>query len=472
VKRLESGRSRSPGAGPLYVGMAAFLLGFLLCYPPVFAIVDEDAYLTQAYLFRAGRLTYEGSTIPAPHMTVSENGHLASKYPPGNSLFLVPFTLLGWRAVFLAGLLLSLAGTLVFRLVLRELDPRASPSWALLWLCYPAVALFSRTVMSDLLAATAVLASFYALMRRRSLLSGLALGFACLVRYSTVVAVPVWLALALAGPKPKLRASLGLLAGFAPFAAAALAYNWHVFGGPLGFPMYLTGVLSGAFFPANSRYYALNLLIAYPMMLLAPLAAGRHRWHLMLPGIALLLPYCFFSFIHEGGVAERLTLGMRYLLPALPFFILGFALVCDRIVRRFRGMVVLQYSALGLLLAGALFIQFRHQRYLRIQAGYRDELYRRLPADALLVANADASELTSYAWGPRRWLHFCEFNVPMPVDDSVARAGSVYAAMLSKPGDDRPAEWTAFQALLSRYPARELVSESRSPYRLSLYRLK
>jgi len=94
----------------LVAGAVLYVLTFLALYPRTTAIVDEDAYLTEAYLFRTGRLSYEGSPIPAPHMTVESGGRLASKYPPGNSLFLLPFTLFGWRAVFVSGLLLGLAG--------------------------------------------------------------------------------------------------------------------------------------------------------------------------------------------------------------------------------------------------------------------------------------------------------------------------------------------------------------------------
>ena len=476
VKWLDFGRRRPGSTGLLYVGMAVFAAAYILFYPKIFAIVDEDAYLTQAFLLKSGHLTYESSEIPAPHMTVAEHGRLASKYPPGNSLFLVPFVALGWHAVFAAGLLLALVGTLLFRLVLRRLDDEADPGWSLLWLFYPAVVLFSRTLMSDLLAATLTLAAFYCLLRRGRwlFLAGLALGFACLVRYANVVLVLAFLVLALRPKGERLASALRLLAGVLPFAAAIAGYNWYAFGGPLQFPMYLTGFFSPVFLPGNAAYYAVNLLLLYPLMLFAPFAAGRNRRLLLaLPAFAVTLLYCFFSYIHESpSWPERLTVGMRYLLPAAPFFVLGFVIAADDVVRRLRGMAFLKYAGIGTMLALSIAIQYRHDRYLRVQEHYRDLLYRLVPARALVVANADVSELISYAWGKRDWRHFAEFNVPMPVDSEIAAAGSVYAGVLEKPGDDRSVEAMEFEALLARYPARTLVSEERSPYRFRLYRLK
>jgi 4-amino-4-deoxy-L-arabinose transferase-like glycosyltransferase len=341
----------------LYVGAALYVLTFIVLYPRTFAIVDEDAYLTQTFLFRAGRLSYEGSGIPAPHMTVETAGRAVSKYPPGNALFLLPFTLFGWRAVFVSGLLLALAGTCLFRLILRRLAPEADPAWSLLYLFYPAVVLFSRTIMSDLLAATLVLAAFYCLLRsgagarmsadahgraRMALVSGLVLGLACLVRYSNAVFVPVFLALLAGVARTNTdehgrirRAMLLFVAGFAPPAGLTLAYNAYAYGAPFSFPMYLTGHFSPAYFFHNAWYYGTCLLMLYPLMLVAPLGAGKGlRLLLGLPAGVLLVLYCFFSYTYDvPDLPARLTIGIRYLLPALPFFVLAFVVTADRLTR-------------------------------------------------------------------------------------------------------------------------------------------
>ncbi len=459
----------------LFAGALLYVIAFLTLYPRTTAIVDEDAYLTEAFLFRAGRLTYDGSTIPAPHMTVESDGRLASKYPPGNSLFLLPFTLLGWRAVFVAGLLLALAGTALASLILARLSPDTDGLWALLYLFYPAVVLLSRTVMSDLLAATLVLASFYCLLRGRNWLvaSGFVLGSACLVRYSNAVLLPVFLLLALRPRGARLRSALLLAIGFLPPAGLIAAYNAYAYGAPISFPMYLTGQFSPAFFPHNVWYYGTALLLLYPLMLVAPLASGRrNRLLLGLPAYAVLGLYCFFSYTHDvPNLPVRLTLGLRYLLPGLPFFIIAFAIAADRLLNRLR-TGWLRYAAIAGMALLSVAIQVRHDRYLQAQAEYQRLLLGNVPRSALLLCDAGTSELVSYAWGWRDYRHIAEFNVPVPLDSVLTGDRPLYAGLTVKPGAENPVMLTIFEALLARFPERTLVVETRSPWWFRLYRLR
>ncbi|MBN2464235.1 glycosyltransferase family 39 protein [candidate division WOR-3 bacterium] len=459
----------------LFAGGLVYVLTFLALYPRTTAIVDEDAYLTGAFLARTGRLSYEGSPIPAPHMTVESNGRLVSKYPPGTSLFLASFTLLGWRAIFVSGLLLALAGFALTRLILARLSPDTDPLWALLYLFYPAVVLLSRTVMSDLLAATLVLASFYCLLRGRNwfFASGFVLGLACLVRYSNAVFVPVFLLLALRPRGRRLRSALLLVAGILPPAALIAAYNAYAYGSTFSFPMYLTGQFSPAFFPHNARYYGTALLLLYPLMLAAPLAAGRGKRLLLgLPAYAVLGLYCFFSYTYEApSLPARLTLGLRYLLPGLPFFIIGFVLVADRLLGWFR-FGWLKYAAVAGMALLSVAIQLRHDRYLAVQAGYQRLVLDNVPESALLLCDAGTSELVSYAWGWRDYRHIAEFNVPIPLDSVLAKNRPLYAGLTETPGAENTVMLTIFEALLARFPGRTLVAETRTPRKFRLYRLR
>ena len=448
---------------------------FLALYPRTTAIVDEDAYLTEAFLFRTGRLSYEGSSVPAPHMTVESGGRLTSKYPPGTSLFLLPFILLGWRAVFFSGLLLALAGTALFGLILTRLSPETDPAWALLYLFYPAVVLLSRTVMSDLLAATLVLAAFYCLLRRGGWLlgTGFILGLACLVRYSNAILLPVFLLLTLRPAGPRLRLVLLFIAGFAPLAGVIAAYNAYAYGSPFSFPMYLTGNFSPAYFPHNVWYYGTALVILYPLMLAAPFAAGKGRRLLLgLPAYTVLGVYCFFSFTYDvPNLPARLTIGLRYLLPGLPFFIIAFVLAADRLLGRLRAGW-LKYVAVGGMALLSIAIQFRHDRYLEVQAGYQRLLLDNVPESALLLCDASVSELVSYAWGWRDCRHIAEFNVPIPLDSVLAGDRPLYAGLAERPGADNPVVLTVFASLLARFPHRALVAETRTPWKFRLYRLR
>lgn len=470
-------KSRTGGTARLLLaGAALYVIAFLALYPRSIAIVDEDAYLTQAFLFRSGRLTYEDSTIPAPHMTVETDGRLASKYPPGNSFFLVPFTWFGWRAVFASGLLLALAGTVLSGLLLRRLAPAADPAWALLYLFYPAVVLFSRTIMSDLLAATLVLAAFYCLLRRGGwlLASGFLLGLACLVRYSSAIFVPAFLLIALRPAGPRLRSGLRLLASFAPPAVLALAYNNAAYGGPLSFPMYLTGHFSPAYLLHNLWYYGTALLILYPLMLAAPFGAGKGRRLILgLPAYALLALYCFFSYTYAApDIAGRLTVGLRYLLPAVPFLVIAFAIVADGMARRLRGGAWLKYTALAGMAVLSVAVQVRHARYLSVQVRYQRLLLDNVPDSALLLCDKDVSELVGYAWGWREYLHISEFNVPVLLDSAIAGSRPLYAGAAEKAGRENQVELTLFETLIAKFPGRTLVAETTLPWRFRLYRLR
>ena len=456
-------------------GAVLYVLTFLALYPRTTAIVDEDAYLTEAFLFQTGHLFYDGSTIPAPHMTVESNGHLTSKYPPGTSLFLVPFTLPGWRGIFVSGLLLALAGFALTILILKRLSPATDSAWALLYLFYPVVVLLSRTIMSDLLAATLVLAGFYCLLRRGRWLfgTGLILGLACLVRYSNAIFIPVFLLLALRPAGQRLRVVLLLFAGVAPLAGVIAAYNACAFGSPFSFPMYLTGQFSLAFFAHNARYYASALLVLYPLMLLAPLASGKgNRLLLSLPAYAVLGLYCLFSYTYNvSSLPARLTVGLRYLLPGLPFFIIGFILAADRLLGRLRASS-LKYVAVGGMALLSVAVQFRHDRYLEVQARYQRLLLDNVPKSALLLCDAGTSELVSHAWGWRDYRHIAEFNVPMPLDSVLAGSRQLYAALTEKSGSENPEVQTIFEALLARFPQRALAVETSTPWRFRLYRLR
>jgi 4-amino-4-deoxy-L-arabinose transferase-like glycosyltransferase len=459
----------------LVAGAVLYVLTFLALYPRTTAIVDEGAYLTEAFLFRTGRLSYEGSSIPAPHMTVESGGRLTSKYPPGTSLFLLPFTLFGWRAVFASGLLLALAGTALFGLTLKRLSPQVDPAWALLYLFYPAVVLLSRTVMSDLLAATLVLAAFYCRLRRWGwlLASGFILGLACVVRFSNAIFVPVFLLLALREAGSRLRLALLFLAGFAPLAGVIAAYNAYTYGSPFSFPMYLTGNFSPAYFLHNVWYYGTALMVLYPLMLAAPLVAGKgRRLPLGLPAYAVLGLYCFFSYTYDvPNLPARLTIGLRYLLPGLPFFMLAFVLAADRLLGQLRAGW-LKYAAVGGMALLSVAIQFRHDRYLRVQAGYQRLLLDNVPKSALLLCDAGVSELVSYAWGWRDYRHIAEFNVPIPLDSVLNGDRPLYAGLAERPGSDNPVVLTVFEALLARFPQRDLVAETQTPWRFRLYRLR
>ncbi|MBN2537565.1 hypothetical protein JXB37_04755 [candidate division WOR-3 bacterium] len=454
-------------------GLVVFALLWLAFFPRTFAIVDEDAYLTQALLLRQGRLTYDDSGIPPPHMTVFTDGRAASKYPPGNSLLILPFTLPGWRLAFLAGLALALLGAWLFRRLLEEVEPGADRAWSLLWLFYPTAVLFSRTLMSDLAAAVFTLAGFLLVARRKWFFAGLVLGLGCLVRYSSGILAVAALALALLSGRGRLRSTALLALGLVPGAALCLGWNWHAYGGPLQFPMYLTGRFHWAYLGRNLSFYLPALLALYPLMLLAPLAVRRGRRLLVaLPAGALIAAYLFYDYLPGGAPAEQLLVGLRFLLPAIALLALGYAAALDRVARELRGLAWLRWPVTALLVAAATLVNWRHDQLLKAQAAYQQQLYAAVPEGALLVCNPETSELVTFARGAREWRHYVEFNVPLPLEREIAARDTVYAALLAKPGRGAKVAETVFWSLVFRRPGGEPALEVREPWRLLVYRLK
>jgi len=435
----------------LFAGIGLFVATYLVFYPPVFAIVDEDAYLSQALLLRTGRVTYALGPDEAPHMSTGVPGRMASKYPPGNRLFLVPFTLPGWRFVFVSGLVLAVAGTLLFWRVLRRLAPESDPAWALAWLFYPSVVIYSRTVMSDLFCATLTLAAFYFLLRagRWTLAAGLAFGFSFLTRYSNAVLFPVFVLLAQTGGPGRLRRAALFMLGFAPFVALALGYNRLCYGGPLAFPMHLTTVFSPAFVPRNLVLYGSSLLVAWPLALAAPLAAGRRLllW-LGLPAAALFIFYCFVPHPTPGlDFVGRTVVGLRYLLPAAPFLLLAWCAVLDRLSRPLLFAAALRVLLVVLFAASSVVLQWRHQQALKEQDSCRRALLSMVPEGAYVLANAAAAELLSPAWGTRPHRLYVEHGVPVEFARPAPEAETVYAVFRKLPGRDQSAEWVVFERL-------------------------
>jgi hypothetical protein len=96
-------------------------------------IHDEHAYLLQAEIFAAGRWTGEPPPVSdffeQTHVFIEP--HLVAKYPPGNSLLLVPGVWLGLPGL-IPVLLSGVAGALLFAIVRRVSDPSmALLVWAL-----------------------------------------------------------------------------------------------------------------------------------------------------------------------------------------------------------------------------------------------------------------------------------------------------------------------------------------------------
>jgi hypothetical protein len=132
-------------------------------------IQDEAAYLLQAGIFARGRWTEAARPLPEffAQMHVFTTPFLASKYPPGTSLFLTPFVLLDFTA--LGPMILAAAtGALIFLLARRITNgPVALLTW-LFWSTGSAVLRYHGSFLSQTLTAPLWLATLYLLLEYRA----------------------------------------------------------------------------------------------------------------------------------------------------------------------------------------------------------------------------------------------------------------------------------------------------------------
>ncbi len=451
-------------------GVLVYVICFFAFYPRITAIVDENAYLTQAFLFKSGKLAYDQGNIPLPMLTFdmrAAGGHIVSKYQPGNSMFLVPFLYLGWQGVFLSGLICALVGVWFFTKILNRFAPEIEPSWSLLYLYYPTVIVYSRTVMSDLPATTAILGSFCFLLRGKGwlFLAGLLFGLGIFFRYPILILLPAWLGILLIRKNRAWEMATFLL-GLCPFILLALAYNRYAFGGYFKLPMWTNDRFALSFIPHHLVFYSLPLIVWYPLMLFSPIFAPKgYRLTLLLPSLFLILFYSTFSYTPAvKNLAERVVIGLRYLLPILPFFIIGFALFLRRMSKTLMiNPVWLRWSLLMPIALGVI-VQIQHHRYLSTQEYYARTLLKTVPVDGVVAGNKEVIELLNVAWGWRDWL-------PL---DSLANPGfsfnrPVYAALLEKSAPNEPE--TIFQKIMQNFPNRTPVITINRPYRFQVVKI-
>lgn len=263
---------------------------------------------------------------PAP-----QPGALLPTYPPGFPLHLVAASwLVGWDTAGVA--VQALAGAALLLLVSllgRELGlpPAGALAAALLVAAFPVTLHFFTWMMSDGLAATwccaAVLGALHARRRTASAAAaGFAFAAAVLVRPTDLLLLP---ALALALPRRR-GAWLAFAVGAAPGALVHAAYNLEVYGRALttGYRN-VGGLFSAAHFLPRIAHFAtwIGRFLTLPLAALWLVGVGRavrgdRRQRLLLAWLAPIVAFYAFYF---HSIESWWYL--RFILPAVPAFVLG-----------------------------------------------------------------------------------------------------------------------------------------------------
>lgn len=225
------------GAGIVTMALIWWIAGSTLQRVPV--VPDEAAYLLQARLFAHGHWTAAARPIPEffEQLYVIVTPFLASKYPPGQSLMLVPGIWLG-TPLLMPILLSGLAGALIFALSRRVAGPWVALLALLLWLSSYMHVYWRATYMSEVTTSAFWLLAWWALDRWRQrgatdtrylVLTAVSVGVVAITRPFTAVALalPV-IAVVLWTAWPARRWRPVAIAAAAGTAVVAILPLWNV----------------------------------------------------------------------------------------------------------------------------------------------------------------------------------------------------------------------------------------------------
>jgi len=443
----------------IIVSFLLFSIIFFAYYPPTYAIVDEAAYLSTAYALRNGTFYYDQAGINQEHVSARVGTHQVSRYPPGNSLLLLPFAFLNWHLVFVRGWLLVGIGLLLIIFLLRHY--RLPETYALLFLLHPTILLYSRTVMSDLPASIFVLASIYLWLGRKPGWAGILLGLSGAIRFPNLLVPAALFGLALI--QRENRPALTMLAGTALGVVPLIAYNLFVFGSVWGSLIGYGATFAPGNLPGTLFKFTVALMIFFPGMLIGIfLWPNRDRWIFLVPALATVLFYSFQSYFDfTGNMVGDLVMSLRYLLPVIPLLIVPYIGFLSRIPAR---PVFLRFAT-GALLIFAVFLFSRHQQYLGTQVRYQREFYARTLDARMVVCNKDIYELINPFEKYIPWVPYEIMRQPQPVNRFKSQPG-VYLACLTRENDLQ----RIFFSTLESFPNRVEVYTENQPKFFSIWR--
>ncbi|GAB4451843.1 MAG: hypothetical protein OHK0029_01740 [Armatimonadaceae bacterium] len=392
-----------------------YTLIYIVFWPATYAIMDESSYMGLAYAFRQGTVYTDVAQITAAFTYPLSNGHTISQYPPGMSLVLAATSFLGWSFTLGTNLFVHLGIFATVAAILRQIHVPAR--YAIFYLFHPTAVIYSRTVMSDLLASLLLTGAFYFLLRRQAFGTGAFIGLSTLVRNANIVAVVLFAFGAFLdeseGKLSELRRKSTLISGLStglkiglaalPFYFLAFLYQqifqeggWARFSNQLSFVHLFPNLLS----------YGLKLAILYPGMILAPLLyRGRGRYTLRLVIYSFISLYSFYHFQDStGSLLESFVIGQRYMLLIIPLLIVSYGAVLHQAISQFRPgfqrpVALFSVMVFLVLALGSGLVHFRHQKYLNEQRAVRDALIAFVTKADTVVCNIHVGKLFHPGWG-------------------------------------------------------------------------
>lgn len=408
TNQFRSEPETSTGHRTSWLVLSLLLLGYLVLfafyYPPTHGIEDEVGFINQGLIWSRGSLSAEAAGFDELDDTILVNGRHVGYRNPGKSLIVAPFVFFaGLTSVFLSGAIIHAGLCITAGFVLARLGK--SPTYASLVLLHPTMAIYSRTVMGDAPSALCVLLAFAAVLatKRPGLWAGLALGAASVMRLHSIIFLPfLVIALSLKLPvKVRRRECIACILGGSVAIAVNVAYNMLLLDCVLA-PFPSSSRFSLTFIPGNAAFYGIALFSIWPFMLLAPILVGSPlRPYVLVLTFPLLALLCGYYWYDRGtSLAETLVLGQRLLQPAIPVWVVAYAVVLDDlVVRRLRRALGQRVTAALvvatlIVLFSSVWMGFRaHQLHLQRFKAVRTEVTSIVPEGSLIIGNSTVRKL-------------------------------------------------------------------------------
>ncbi|MEO0106629.1 MAG: hypothetical protein ABIL46_04795 [candidate division WOR-3 bacterium] len=445
----------------ILIGFVIFTAIFFCFYPGNTSIVDETAYLSMAYAFQYKKLYYDQVGIYSAPASMRVNNHLVSRYPPGNSILLLPFIKPDWKIAFLRGYLLMLSGFILLTVLLSHY--RIPLYYSLLFLFHPSFALYSRTIMSDLPATIFCLAGLLPFIKKKYFIAGIIFGISLTIRYPLLL-IPFSLFFILFVKKEffnSIEFLIGGIIGLIPL----LIYHISVFNtitGPtsanlIGFSVENLPSMFVKFFLAINILYPLMFLVSFKTTL-------KEKWYFIFPSLIFLIFFSLQYYIDTGkNFFETLVRSQRYLLPIIPFLIIPYAEVLGRI--RFFNKILPAFIIALIFLN--IIIHHKHQKFLIKQTYYQNKLYEYTKDAHIIVCNKDVYELINPFIKSMKWEPF-ESKGKLIKVHKFDYDKKVYFVCLSREENIK----NIFYELLNNIGATKEIYEEKDPYYFSIYLIK
>jgi hypothetical protein len=374
----------------------ALLVGIFAMYGTIrqryVGATDWYGYYQEGQLLKTGRVFLPTELPPAQYPAIVPFGYGivggkgVPQYPPGYPLLLAAGGFVG-LAFFVTPLVGLVSCGLMFLLIRDLTDRWVAAAFTLAWAFFPIVIYGSASVMSDLVAATALLGAYYAYRRGLLVLSAWVLGFSFSVRPTNVLFLAVLL-LPLARDRRLIRYGLYLLGPALLYGF----YNYTIFGRPwrTGYDDIRTFLTSTVFLEHIGFYLGQTLLQCTPLLIVLAWWGlrpwSREKLFYVLWSATFFFFYCFWFF------GRGRWWWVRFLLPGYPpIFLLaamGFSRIRDRLISQAPGLgwrswrVTALFASIALLLPawGIIFTWNQHDIWKRDKGHDYYEITQRVAA--------------------------------------------------------------------------------------------